>query len=124
MLKNNINRALCQCGIYRLLFLLFLAVFFIYPIADAAFDAQTDYLDHSSAINDIDDDYSGDNHDAFYVLKHASQNYHAAGTALFHQPSAACDPVIHIFDRKISATVVKTSQTSPTLASDPSPPLS
>jgi hypothetical protein len=118
MLKFDVYSELLKHQICRILFLLFLSCFAIYPILDAFADS----LNSSLVENNIDDDSVGDDN-AFHVFKDPSQNYHATGIVLFHQTSTTCHPVLHNFDRLI-AFVVKTIQTCPTSSSDPSPPLS
>jgi hypothetical protein len=123
MLKFNGYCDFLLCRIFRILFLLFLAVFIIYPIANATFDAHADYLNHSSVINDMDDDYGGDKHYTFHVFKHASEDYHATCITLFRQVLGINDPAYYIANRERSTPVIKSSRTYPPLSSDPSPPV-
>ncbi len=83
MLKHNQYSHLFQCRIYRILFVLFLVLFTIYPILDA----YADSLNYSSAPIDIADD-------SLYAFKQISRGHHTSTTpfnGLFLPSSAIID---------------------------------
>lgn len=77
MLKLNAYSNLLKTLIYRLLFLLLIFVFALYPVLDACA-----YFLNSSVVSDIDRDDADSTHATF---KHISQNHQAGFIALFQQ---------------------------------------
>jgi hypothetical protein len=114
--------------IYRLLFLVFLAVFTISPIVDAYSDSLSSSLVFFNDLNDSDSPVSiydlKLNHarKSLHALRQASNHYHNALT-LSLRASLKDEPVCHIIKIQISANDIKSSQTCPPLSSDPSPPV-
>ena len=128
MLKNSINNnELPRCRIYRLLFLLFLAVFFISPIVDAYQDSFcpstilfNDLYDEDSPVS-IDELNLNDALNSHHALKSASEQYYYYNDQTL--ASAKGHPSKCITKSQISANDIKSSQCCPSLSSDPSPPV-
>jgi hypothetical protein len=128
MISNVISLDLSVSMKYRLVYLLFLAVFAISPIADAYSDSlcsppvflnDLDDSDSPVSINELKLNDTRKSLHALKTLKHASRHYHARmQQALIH----GC-PACQIIKIQISANDVKSSQNCPPLASDPSPPV-
>lgn len=124
---NILNRDLLQCRIYRLLFLLFLAVFAISPITGAYTDSLCSSPVLFSDLNDadspvgIDDLKLDDALKSLHTLKLASrQNHdnHALSPLAVAKDYLACQSI----RSDHSVITLKSSQSCPLLSSDPSPP--
>jgi hypothetical protein len=116
MLKHNQYCHLLQCRIYRLLFILFLVLFTIYPILDI----YADSVNYSTVNLDIADDSSNDS-DQISLSYH---NSHTPFISLFLSASTTIDnPACSIIKRAIPSNEIKSHQSCPPLSSDLSPPL-
>ena len=116
MQKVNIyNIGLTRSRICRLLFVLCLVLFALYPLFDAALDAYSDHLTHPLRMTPDD------------RICAARHNDHVPNiSALFQRvsvPAIDC-PVFHFFrNSAIPVAVIRNSQSCPTVFSDLSPPV-
>jgi hypothetical protein len=122
MLNNNINSELLRCRIYRLLFLLFLSVFAVSPIADAytnSLCSSTCNFNDSNDIISIDDLNLDDDYNSCHVLIHEAALDHA----LLQQAPSIDGPAGHITTKQLPLNDRCSSQHTSLASSDPSPPV-
>jgi hypothetical protein len=129
MLKNSINGKLFQCGIYRLLFLLILAVFAVSPVVDAYVDSLCpspvcfNDLDDSDSPVSINDLKLNDARKSPHALNRASKQNQDNLARLQRALATGCSagriakPQLPVHDNCFS-------QPCSLASSDPSPPIS
>ena len=130
MLMINIHSDMLQCRIYKLLFLLFLAVFTIYPIIDVYAECVTP---SPIFFNDLNTTGSDDDIDSIHELnlndtkkhlyanknsKYATQQHQAHLQLASIKDGSSC-PTDKI---QTSTHTVKSHQSYPPASSDSSPP--
>jgi hypothetical protein len=134
LLKIIVNRVLLQCRIYRLLFLLCIAVFTICPVTDAysdnqnlsneKLDQEAEYAGSVSEVDTSDDRPSVDN---FHVNKTNTLTIVHSAINIDRDPiksTSISDNPYYQFTGSIIPINGKTSNlTYPPLSSDPSPPV-
>ncbi|MCK9419798.1 MAG: hypothetical protein M0R70_10515 [Nitrospirae bacterium] len=128
MLKNSMNCDVRQCRVYRLLFLLFLTVFAIAPLADAYTDSLCpspvffdDLIDSDLPVS-INDLKLNDALNSLHALKSASERK-LDDHALLVEALAIDGTACHIIRRDVQLCALKIFQACPPLSSDPSPPV-
>lgn len=115
---NEHNSTSLMGGIYRVLFLLFLVVFLVYPIADARSDAYPDYFNDANVVNDMEDD-----HNSFHALNPLSQDHHANLISLLSLNLLIDGSMCHVERKETQVFDLKSSHACfPLLSSDVSPP--
>ena len=100
---------------FRFFYLLLIALFTIYPIVDAATDAYSDHLTHSTVANDYDYD---DDRIASAVHDHSvnDNDQHAPNPDFSLQASIDDGSSTHISQREIPVIALKSSQACPPLS--------
>ena len=129
MLKNNLTYGLQKSWMFRLLFLIFLAIFAQSPIADAYTDAlcssPVDYNEQNDPSDPVVTSELNLNNNRQCIndlkaSKQASKDYQAS----LQRHLIKDEPTCRIMQvSTISATDVKSSQIYPPVSSDSSPPL-
>jgi hypothetical protein len=116
-----------QCKIFRLLFLLFLAVFARSPIVDAYSDSSCsplvffNDLDNSESSVRIDDLKLNEARKSLQSLNRVfRQNRY--NRALLEQTAASVGPISRKIKLQLSSNKIKSHQSCPPLSSDTSPP--
>jgi hypothetical protein len=128
MLKNSINCELLQCRIYRLLFLFFLAVVSISPIADAYTDSLSSATDFYNDLYDSDSPVSindlklNDALNSLNALKRSSAQCRD-NSALLPDDLATDRPVGRTIKHDLPANDTCSSPHYSFASSDPSPPV-
>lgn len=128
MLKNFVNCGSLRCRINRLIFLLFLSIISIYPIADACVDSQQLSLGFINYLNDPDDpevtnELKLNNIQKPCHVQNASKHASQHNLALSQQTSINDKPACQIKKIQAFANNVKSSQIYFPVSSDLSPPV-